>query len=44
MICRLILFAVMIVKLLMSKVYGIIGILEIEFFSFSDTESVKKYR
>ena len=39
---RLIYFAFMFLELLMFKVCGIIGISEIEFFNFSDTERVKE--
>ena len=41
MVCRLIDFALVVLKLLMFKVCGIIGISKIEFFNFSGTERVK---
>ena len=42
MVRRLIGFAFVVLKLLVFKVCGIIGISKIEFFNFSDTERVKK--
>ena len=42
MVCRLIDFALVVLKLLMFKVCEIIGISKIEFFNFSGTERVKK--
>ena len=42
MVCRLIDFALVFLKLLVFKVCGIIGISEIEFFNFSGTERVKQ--
>ena len=42
MISRLIDFALVVLKLLMFKVCGIIGISKIEFFSFSGTERVEQ--
>ena len=42
MISRLIDFALVVLKLLMFKVCGIIGISKIEFFNFSGTERVKQ--
>ena len=42
MVCRLIEFALVVLKLLMFKVCGIIGISKIEFFYFSGTERVKQ--
>ena len=42
MVCSLIEFATVIVKLLMFKVCGIIGISKIGFFNFSGTERVKQ--
>ena len=44
MVCRLIDFALVVLKLLMFKVCVIIGILKIEFFNFSGTESVEQFR
>ena len=41
MVCRLIDFALVVLKLLMFKVCGIIGISKTEFFNFSGTERVK---
>ena len=43
MVCRVIDFAPVVLKLLMSKVWGIVGISKTEFFNFSSTERVKKY-
>ena len=42
MVCRLIDFALVVLKLLMFKVCVIIGISKIEIFNFSGTERVKK--
>ena len=42
MACGLIEFALVVLKLLMFKVCGIIGISKIEFFYFSGTERVKQ--
>ena len=42
MVCRLIDFALAVLKLLMFKVFGITGISKIEFFSYSGTERVNK--
>ena len=42
MVCRLIDFALPVLKLLMLKVCGIIGISKIAYFNFSGTERVKK--
>ena len=42
MVYRLIDFALVILKLLIFKVCGIIGISTIEFFNFPGTESVKQ--
>ena len=42
MVCRVIDFGLVVLKLLMFKVCGIIGILKIEVFNFSGTERVKK--
>ena len=42
MVCRLIEFALVVLKLLMFKVFAIIGISKIEFFNFSGTERVKQ--
>ena len=42
MVCRLIDFPLVVLKLLMFKVCVIIGISKIEFFNFSGTERVKK--
>ena len=41
MVCRLIDFALAVLKLLIFKVCVIIGISKIEFFNFSGTEKVK---
>ena len=41
-VCRLINFALVILKLFMFKVDGIIGISKIEFFNFSGSERVKE--
>ena len=41
MVCRLIDFALVVLKLLMFKGRGIIGISKIEFFNFSGTERLK---
>ena len=41
MVCRLIDFALVVLKLLIFKVCVIIGISKIEFFNFSGTEKVK---
>ena len=43
MVCRLIDFAIMVLKLLMFKVCGLIGISKINFFNFSGTQRVKHY-
>ena len=40
MVCRLMDFAFVVLKLLMFKVCGIIGISKIEFINFSGTEKV----
>ena len=42
MVCRLIFFALVVLKLLMFKVCGIIGATKIEFSNISGTERVKK--
>ena len=42
MVCSLIDFAFVVLKILMLKVCGIIGISKIEFFNFSGTERVKE--
>ena len=42
MACGLIEFALVVLKLLMFKVCGIIGVSKIEFFYFSGTERVKQ--
>ena len=42
MVCKLIDFALVVLKLLMFKVCVIIGISKIEIFNFSGTERVKK--
>ena len=42
MVCRLIDFALVVLKLLMFKVCVIVGISKIEFFNFSGTERVKE--
>ena len=42
MVCRLIKFALLVLKLLMLKVCVIIGISKIEFFNFSGTGRVKQ--
>ena len=42
MVYRLIDLALVVLQLLMSKVYGIIGISKIEFFNFSGTKRVNK--
>ena len=42
MVCRLIDFAPVVLKLLIFKVCGIIGISEMEFFSYSGNESVNR--
>ena len=42
LVCRLIDFAIVVLKLLMFKVGGIFGISEVEFFNFCCTESVKE--
>ena len=42
MVCRLIDFALVVLKLLIFQVCVIIGISKIEFFNFSSTERVKK--
>ena len=44
LVCRLIDFAIVVLKLLMFKVCGIFGISEVEFFNFSCTETVKENR
>ena len=44
MVCRLIDFALLVLKLLMFKVCVIIGISKIEIFNFSSTERIKKNR
>ena len=41
MVCRLIVFALVVFESLMFKVCGIIGISKIEFFNFSGNERVK---
>ena len=41
MVCRLIDFALVVLKLLMFKGRGVIGISKIEFFNFSGTERLK---
>ena len=43
MICRLIDFAIVVLKLLMLKVCEILGTSKIELFNFFGTEKVKKY-
>ena len=43
MVCRLMDFAFVVLRLLMFKVCGIIGISKIEFFKFSGTEKVNGY-
>ena len=43
MVCRLIDFALVVLKLLIFKICGIIGISKIEFFDFSGTERVKQF-
>ena len=43
MVCRLVDFALLVLKLLMFKICGIIGISKTEFFNFSGTERVKKF-
>ena len=40
MVCRLIDFALVVLKLLMFKVFGIIGVSKIESFNFSGTERI----
>ena len=42
MLCRLIDFALVVLKLLMFQVCGIIGVSKNEFFSFSGIERVKQ--
>ena len=42
MVCRLIDFAVLVLKLLMLKVCRVIGISKIKFFNFSGSERVKE--
>ena len=42
MVCRLIDFALVVLKLLIFKVCGVIGISTIEFFNFPGTERVKQ--
>ena len=42
MVCRLIDFALVVIKLLMLKIYVIIAISKIKFFNFSGTDTVKK--
>ena len=42
MVCRVIDFALVVLKLLIFKVCGIIGISTIEFFNFPGTERVKQ--
>ena len=42
MVCRLIDFALVVLKLLMFKVCGIIGISKSDFFNFFSTERVKQ--
>ena len=42
MVCRLIDFGLVVLKLLMFKVCGIAGISKIEFFNFSGNERVKQ--
>ena len=44
MVCRLMDFALVVLKLLMFKVFAIIGFSKIEFFNFSGTERVKIFR
>ena len=44
MVCRLIDFALVVLKLLMFKLFVIIGISKIEFFSFSGTERLNKIK
>ena len=41
MVCGLIYFVLVVLKLLMFKICGIIGISKSEFYNFSDTEKVK---
>ena len=43
LVCKLIDFALVVLKLLMFNVSGIIGISKIEFFNFSSPERVKQY-
>ena len=43
MVCRLIDFAFMVLKLLIFKVCGTIGISKIGFFNFSGNEMVKRF-
>ena len=42
MVCRLIEFALVVVKLLMFNVCGIIGISDVEFFNFLSTKRVQQ--
>ena len=42
MVCKFIDFALVVFKLLMFKIFGIIGISKVEFFDFSGTERVKQ--